>query len=62
MIPLVAPTLFRAAPGMLKPLLGSGILLASIAAVLLNAVFNARPSGEQAAQAARTFASHADHA
>ena len=41
MIPLVAPTLFRAAPPMLHTLLDSGILLASIASVGLNAFFNA---------------------
>ena len=40
MIPLVAPTLFRAAPEMLRTLLDSGILLASIMAVALNAFFN----------------------
>ena len=41
MIPLVSPTLFRAAPDMLRTLLDSGILLASITAVALNAFFNA---------------------
>ena len=41
MIPLVAPTLFRFAPDMLHTLLDSGILLASITAVALNAFFNA---------------------
>ena len=40
MIPLVAPTLFRAAPEMLRTLLDSGILLASVTAVALNAFFN----------------------
>lgn len=40
MIPLVAPTLFRAAPEMLRTLLDSGILLASVTAVVLNAFFN----------------------
>ena len=46
MIPLVAPTLFRAAPEMLRTLLDSGILLATIAAVALNAFFNgAAPVG-----------------
>ncbi len=42
MIPLVAPTLFKAAPEMLKTMLDSGILLASIVAVALNMFFNAR--------------------
>ena len=40
MIPLVAPTLFRNAPEMLRTLLDSGILLASVTAVALNAFFN----------------------
>ena len=40
MIPLVSPTLFRAAPEMLRTLLDSGILLACVAAVVLNAFFN----------------------
>ena len=40
MIPLVAPTLFHAAPEMLKTMLDSGILLASVTAVALNAFFN----------------------
>jgi NCS2 family nucleobase:cation symporter-2 len=42
MIPLVAPTLFKAAPDMLKTMLDSGILLASIVAVTLNIFFNSR--------------------
>ena len=40
MIPLVSPTLFRAAPAALHTLLDSGILLASVMAVALNAFFN----------------------
>jgi xanthine permease len=40
MIPLVAPTFFGQLPKNLEPLLNSGIVLASIAAVLLNAYFN----------------------
>ncbi len=40
MIPLVAPTLFKAAPDALKTMLDSGILLASVSAVVLNAFFN----------------------
>ena len=62
MIPPVAPTLFRAAPEVLKPILDSGILLATVSAVLLNAFFNARVSADQAAHAAQAYASHADHA
>ena len=40
MIPLIATNFFQALPVALKPLLESGILLATIAAVLLNAFFN----------------------
>lgn len=40
MIPLVAPTLFKSAPDMLKTMLDSGILFASVTAVTLIAFFN----------------------
>ena len=40
MIPLVAPTFFGQFPKNLEPLLNSGIVLASVAAVLLDAYFN----------------------
>ena len=40
MTPPVAPTLFKSAPALLKILLGSGILLASITAAALNAFLN----------------------
>jgi len=40
MIPLVAPTFFATLPKALEPLLNSGIVLAAIAAVLLNVYFN----------------------
>ena len=40
MIPLVADQFFQSMPKALSPLLHSGILLASIAAVLLNLYFN----------------------
>ena len=53
--PRVAPTLFRAPPEMLRTLLDSGILLATIAAVALNASFN----GAAAATGAPAVAS--DH-
>ena len=49
MIPLVAPTFFGQLPKNLEPLLNSGIVLASIAAVLLNAYFNG--SGSSTAKA-----------
>jgi NCS2 family nucleobase:cation symporter-2 len=48
MIPLVAPTLFKSFPEFLKPVLDSGILLATVAAVALNAFFNRVVSTEQA--------------
>ena len=40
MIPLVAPTFFAKFPKELEPFLNSGIVLAAVAAVLLNAYFN----------------------
>lgn len=40
MIPLVAPSFFSALPKSLEPLLNSGIVLAAVAAVLLNVYFN----------------------
>jgi NCS2 family nucleobase:cation symporter-2 len=40
MIPLVAPNFFGATPDFLHPLLESGILLAAVVSVLLNAFFN----------------------
>jgi len=49
MIPLVAPNLFRAAPGMLRTLLDSGIPLATIASVALSAFLKAAPAGAGAA-------------
>ncbi|SEP03670.1 Permease family protein [Methylobacterium sp. ap11] len=48
LIPLVAPTFFRNLPHVLHPLLESGILLASIVAVVLNAFFNGVGSAERA--------------
>ncbi len=61
MIPLVAPTLFGAMPKMLKPMLDSGILLASLVAVLLNAYFNVRGTEADARGAAAAAAQGADH-
>lgn len=40
MIPVVAPQFFKQAPAALSPLLGSGIVLATLMAVLLNLFFN----------------------
>jgi NCS2 family nucleobase:cation symporter-2 len=55
MIPLVAPNFFKQLPHELHPLLESGILLAAIAAVLLNMFFNGvRGSTEARAAAAAT--------
>ena len=48
MIPLVAPTLFHAAPEALRTPLDSGILLASLAAVGLNAFFNPTAADDDA--------------
>jgi NCS2 family nucleobase:cation symporter-2 len=53
MIPLVAPGFFKALPHELQPLLESGILLAAIVAVSLNAFFNGlRPTDTAGAHAA----------
>jgi uric acid transporter len=57
MIPLVADKFFAQMPKALSPLLHSGILLASIAAVLLNAYFN----GVRSAAAAKRDAALAAH-
>jgi NCS2 family nucleobase:cation symporter-2 len=40
MIPLVSPTFFGQLPRWMAPLMGSGVVLAALAAVLLNAFFN----------------------
>ncbi|APT57733.1 nucleobase:cation symporter-2 family protein [Roseomonas gilardii] len=61
MIPLAAPNFFRALPHELHPLLESGILLASIVAVALNAFFNGLGSREQARSEATTAAAAAEH-
>ena len=52
MIPLVAPNFKQWMPHGLHPLIESGILLASIAAVLLNAFFNGIGSADAAAREA----------
>ena len=52
MIPLVAPNFFKQLPHELHPLLESGILLAAIAAVLLNLFFNGIASSSEARAAA----------
>ncbi len=62
MIPLVAPTFFKAMPETLKPLLESGILLAAIVAVMLNAFFNGLGTSESARAEAAAGAAAAEHA
>ena len=50
LIPVVAPQFFKAMPAVLGPLLGSGIVLATFAAVTLNLFFNGAgpaPSSEE---------------
>ena len=61
MIPLVAPTFFGQMPKVLAPVLYSGILLAAIVAVALNAFFNGdrgSDSGRAVAAADRIGAGH----
>jgi uric acid transporter len=60
MIPLVADKFFQFMPKALSPLLHSGILLASIAAVALNLYFNGVKSAEDAAREAAAGAAHAE--
>jgi NCS2 family nucleobase:cation symporter-2 len=61
MIPMVAPNFFKHLPHALHPLLESGILLAAISAVLLNAFFNgvANSAEARAAAAATTHGAEA---
>eukprot|EP01037_Dinobryon_pediforme_P013912 gene13912-14029_t len=61
MIPLIAPSFFKNFPAELKPLLDSGIILASIAAVLLNVFFNGIGSQQSAVQGVTATAQAADH-
>ena len=60
MIPLVSDQFFHSLPKALQPLLHSGILLASIAAVLLNLYFNGLSSRDEAARAAAAGAHQAE--
>jgi NCS2 family nucleobase:cation symporter-2 len=60
MIPLVSDQFFHSLPKALQPLLHSGILLASIAAVLLNLYFNGLSSRDEAGRAAAAGAHHAE--
>jgi NCS2 family nucleobase:cation symporter-2 len=61
MIPMVAPNFFRQTPDALHPLLESGILLAAIVSVLLNAFFNGVASLESAQADASRVAAAAEH-
>jgi len=61
MIPLVAPGFFKQLPHELQPLLESGILLAALVSVLLNAFFNGLGSSEAARKSAAAGASAAEH-
>jgi uric acid transporter len=61
MIPLVAPNFFKNLPHGLHPLLESGILLAALVAVALNAFFNGVGSMERARSEAMATAEAAEH-
>jgi NCS2 family nucleobase:cation symporter-2 len=61
MIPLVAPQFFKELPHSLEPILGSGILLTAMAAVVLNLFFNGMVSAEQARADAQAVAAKAEH-
>ncbi len=60
MIPMVAPNFFSHLPHQLHPLLESGILLAAIVAVILNAFFNGVKSAKEAEAAAAKAAAEAE--
>jgi len=61
MIPMVAPNFFRQTPDALHPLLESGILLAAVVSVALNAFFNGLGSAETAQEDASRVAAAAEH-
>ena len=61
MIPLVAPNFFRYTPDELHPLLESGILLAAMVAVVLNAFFNGLRTVESARAEASAATASAEH-
>jgi xanthine permease len=61
MIPLVSPNFFKNLPHALHPLLESGILLAAIVSVALNAFFNGMKSAEHARTEASAAAAAAEH-
>ena len=61
MIPLVSPNFVRNLPHALHPLLESGILLAAIVSVVLNAFFNGVGGAERARGGASAAAAAAEH-
>jgi uric acid transporter len=61
MIPLVSPNFFKNLPHALHPLLESGILLAAIVSVALNAFFNGMKSVEHARTEASAAAAASEH-
>ncbi|WAC28938.1 nucleobase:cation symporter-2 family protein [Ancylobacter sp. SL191] len=61
MIPLVAPNFFKNLPHALHPLLESGILLAALVAVLLNAFFNGVRRGQAAEREVAAAAAAVEH-
>ena len=60
LIPIVSPTFFRIIPAELKPIFGDPIIMTSLAAVALNALFN-RTTREQAQEDA-ILSAQAEHA
>ena len=62
LIPLVAANFFQQFPPVLKPLLESGILLAAIVSVILNAFFNGLGTSADARASASAGAKAAEHA
>lgn len=56
MLTLIAPNIFEKLPKELKPILDSGILLTTIAAVILNAFFNGSGSAESGEKGASSAA------
>ncbi len=61
MIPLVAPNFFKQLPDTLHPLLDSGILLAAIVSVVLNAFLNGIGGAQDARAGAAAGAAAAEH-
>jgi NCS2 family nucleobase:cation symporter-2 len=61
MIPLVAPDFKMWMPHAIHPLIDSGILLASISAVVLNAFFNGSTQDAEADARAAAMASEGGH-